>query len=662
MIECKIRERAIICALIFKIRSNIMTNSEKAAAVDSNFISDKKNILEAVNSPEDLKGLSVGELNQLCSEIRTMLIDTVSKTGGHLASNLGVVELTVALHKSFDSPKDTIIFDVGHQCYTHKILTGRKDVFYRLRQEGGLSGFPRPQESEHDPFITGHASTSISAAYGFARGNALNLSDGYVVAIIGDGALTGGLAYEGLNNAGRSKDKLIVILNDNKMSISRNVGGIARYLATIRSKPGYFKMKQAVEKFVQRIPLIGQRLRNWMLKSKTRIKNVLDHSTCFEDMGFSYLGPVDGHDMNKLLSVLETAKNMKRPTLIHINTIKGKGYTHAEKNPKNYHGIPSFDIETGDYQSGTDNFSYIFGATLCKIATDDDRICAVTAAMTEGTGLGMFRSLFKDRFYDVGIAEEHAVTFSCGLARKGLVPVFAVYSSFLQRSYDQILHDAATQGLKLVLGVDRAGIVGEDGETHQGLFDVAFLRTVPGIYIYSPSTYAETELFLKLAIYDAPSVAAVRYPRGAQPHISIPYISKDLPFDVIESGKNSDTAVITYGRTFGSVCDAYLKLTDSGNQVDIIKLNRIWPLRDDLYERLEDYKNIFVFEEVMENGGIGEHIAYTLLRRGYKGNFKVTAIKDGFVPQSTVSSALKKHQLDADSVVDIILSKIGHGE
>lgn len=293
MIECKIRERAIICALIFKIRSNIMTNSEKAAAVDSNFISDKKNILEAVNSPEDLKGLSVGELNQLCSEIRTMLIDTVSKTGGHLASNLGVVELTVALHKSFDSPKDTIIFDVGHQCYTHKILTGRKDVFYRLRQEGGLSGFPRPQESEHDPFITGHASTSISAAYGFARGNALNLSDGYVVAIIGDGALTGGLAYEGLNNAGRSKDKLIVILNDNKMSISRNVGGIARYLATIRSKPGYFKMKQAVEKFVQRIPLIGQRLRNWMLKSKTRIKNVLYHSTFFEDMGFSYLGPVE---------------------------------------------------------------------------------------------------------------------------------------------------------------------------------------------------------------------------------------------------------------------------------------------------------------------------------------------------------------------------------
>ncbi len=625
-----------------------------AKAINTGLADAKKNILDGINSPEDLKKLSVGELNELCSEIRTMLIDTVSKTGGHLASNLGVVELTVALHKSFDSPKDTIIFDVGHQCYTHKILTGRRDVFYKLRQEGGISGFPRPQESEHDAFITGHASTSISAAYGFARGNAINLSDGYVVAVIGDGAMTGGLAFEGLNNAGRSKDKLIVILNDNKMSISRNVGGIARYLATIRSKPGYYKMKRRVEKFVQRIPLIGMPLRNWLLKSKTRIKNSLYHSTLFEDMGFSYLGPVDGHDMGRLLSVLETAKSMKRPTLIHINTIKGKGYTHAEKNPKNYHGIPGFDIETGDYQSGSDNFSYVFGAALCKIATDDDRICAITAAMTEGTGLSMFRSLFKDRFYDVGIAEEHAVTFSCGLARKGLVPVFAVYSSFLQRSYDQILHDAATQGLKLVLGVDRAGIVGEDGETHQGLFDVAFLRTVPGIYIYSPSTYAETELFLKLAIYDAPSVAAVRYPRGAQPAISMPYIPKDLPFDVIESG--SDTALVTYGRIFGSACDAYLQLADDGIKVDIIKLNRIWPLPDDLYERLGSYKNIFVFEETMENGGIGEHMAYTLLERGYKGSFKVTAVDEGFVPQSTVASALRKHHLDTDSMVDIIKS------
>ncbi len=618
-------------------------------------MSDDRSILENINGPDDLNNLSDSQLNKLCAEIRSMLIETVSKTGGHLASNLGVVELTVALHKVFDSPKDTIIFDVGHQCYTHKILTGRKDKFCTLRQEGGLSGFPRPQESEHDSFITGHSSTSISAAYGFARGNALNISDGYVVAVIGDGALTGGLAFEGLNNAGRSKDKLIVILNDNKMSISRNVGGMARYLATIRSKPGYYRLKKVVESSVLHIPFIGLRLRNWMVRSKTHVKNIIYHSTLFEDMGFSYLGPVDGHDVSKLISILETAKSMKRPTLIHINTLKGKGYVHAERNPKDYHGISGFDIETGDHQSGSDNFSYAFGATLVKLATDDDRICAITAAMTEGTGLSMFRSLFKSRFYDVGIAEQHAVTFSCGLARKGLVPVFAVYSSFLQRGYDQLLHDAATQNLKLVLGVDRAGIVGEDGETHQGLFDVAFLRSVPGIYIYSPSTYGDLEIAMQSAIYDAPGVAAVRYPRGSQPRLPIQYQPKEQSYDIIK-GEGNSTAVLTYGRIFGSVCEASLKLREQGTEVDIIKLNRIWPINQDFYSIIMEYDNIFVFEECMENGGIGEHIAYKLMSLGYQGLFKVTAVTEGFVPQSTTQSALKKYKLDAGSIVDIILN------
>ena len=398
-------------------------------------------VLDRVNSPKDLKKLNDNELEELCSDIRELLINTVSKNGGHLASNLGVVELTVAMHKVFNSPNDQIVFDVGHQCYTHKILTGRKDKFSTLRTENGISGFTRPVESEHDIFSSGHSSTSISSAVGLARAKQIKGEKGKVIAVIGDGALTGGLAYEALNNSGNDNSNLIVVLNDNNMSISKNVGSMAKNLTTIRTSKRYVKIRKVVYK-----------------------------STFFEDLGFRYYGPIDGHDIDLLVDVFNAAKAHNHSVLIHVNTVKGKGYYPAEKNPTQFHGIGKFDINTGEPKSSGKNFSAAFGEVMCKFAQKDSRICCVTAAMAEGTGLCNFAKQYPKRFFDVGIAEQHAVTFSSGLARNGLVPVFAVYSTFLQRSYDQLIHDVAMQNLKVIFAIDRAGFVGEDGESHQGVF------------------------------------------------------------------------------------------------------------------------------------------------------------------------------------------------
>ncbi|MBQ2211354.1 MAG: 1-deoxy-D-xylulose-5-phosphate synthase, partial [Ruminococcus sp.] len=419
--------------------------------------------LDKIDSPDDLKKLSIDELYVLCDEIRDMLVKVVSQNGGHLSPNLGTVELTVALHYVYDLPRDSIVWDVGHQSYTHKILTGRRDKMTTIRKEGGLSGFPKRSESKYDSFNVGHSSTSISAAYGIARAKHLKKDTSKTIAVIGDGALTGGLAYEGLNNAGRSPCNFTVVLNDNKMSISRNVGSIAWYLTHIRIRPGYIKTKKIVEKILLHTPVIGNPIRKLLLSSKSQLRISVYRNTIFEDLGFVYYGPVDGHDLRSLIHAFNASKNVTQGVLIHVITKKGKGYCYAENDPKTYHGVGKFDIDTGEPVSSRKGYSAKFGEAMCDFASKDEKLCAITAAMTSGTGLTKFAEKYKERFFDVGIAEEHAVTFACGMAVQGMTPVFAVYSTFLQRSYDQIIHDAAQQKVHIVLAIDRAGIVGDDG-------------------------------------------------------------------------------------------------------------------------------------------------------------------------------------------------------
>lgn len=615
-------------------------------------------LLDGIKSPSDVKKLSKEQLNILCSEIRSEMIETVSKNGGHLASNLGAVELTVAIHRCFNSPKDKIVFDVGHQCYTHKLLTGRLDRFSTLRTKGGISGFPRPDESEHDSFLVGHSSTSISAAYGMSQAKAIKGENGYVIAVIGDGALSGGLAYEALNNAGRSRDNLIVVLNDNKMSISKNVGAMSRYLALIRSRPHYYSFKDKTYKLLSRIPLIGRPIADLIMRLKTMLKGLMYNSTIFEDMGFYYLGPVDGHDIEKMTNLFNAAKSMRRPVVVHVNTIKGKGYSFAESAATAFHGVSRFDIETGERIPSADSYSKVFGEAVCAFAANDKRICAVSAAMTESTGLNEFRRKYKNRFYDVGIAEQHAVTFAAGLSISGLVPVFAVYSTFLQRAYDQVLHDAALQHLKLVLAVDRAGVVGEDGETHQGLFDAAFLSGIPGITVYSPCTYDELRYALKRAVYNDCGVVAVRYPRGSEPQLPAGYKS---PCDSVSIVGEGEVCAVTYGREYAAVAEAAARLKNEGINVKIIKLCRIAPIDEQAYSEVLPCKKIFFFEEGIKAGGIAEHFAAGLMERGYKGEYRITAVDGVFVQHASVSQSLSELRLDADSVHETLYNEVKEG-
>ena len=436
-------------------------------------------ILSTIKSSHDVKRIADGAIDALCAEIREKLIEVVSVNGGHLSPNLGVVELTVAMHRVFDFPKDSVVWDVGHQSYTHKLLTGRFESFDTLRTKDGISGFPKKEESPYDDFNTGHSSTSISAAFGIANAKAMKGDNSHTVAVIGDGSLTGGLAFEAMNNAGRFNRNFIVVLNDNKMSISKNVGAIPRYLTTVRIQPWYIRVKKFTERALSKIPLLGRLIKAFLRRSKSKIKNIVYKNTLFDCFGFTYLGPIDGHNVEELENALETAKKITSPTLIHVVTKKGKGYRPAEDNPGEFHGIGQFDIDSGEPMSSHKGFSAEFGRTLCELAGKDDKICAITAAMSGGTGLNEFARTHKNRFFDVGIAEEHAVTFGCGLASKGFRPVFAVYSTFLQRAYDQLIHDAALGQNHLVLAIDRAGIVGSDGETHQGVFDVSMLNTIP---------------------------------------------------------------------------------------------------------------------------------------------------------------------------------------
>lgn len=614
--------------------------------------------LNKIKSPKDIKSLKTDELNELCAEIRTELVEVVSKNGGHLAPNLGAVELTVALHKVFDSPKDQIVWDVGHQSYTHKLLTGRFDRFSTIRTEHGISGFCRPNENEHDIMSSGHSSVSISSAYGLAKANTIRgNTDRYSIAVIGDGALTGGLAYEGLNNAGKSDDNLIIVLNDNNMSISKNVGAISRHLTVLRSKPSYYKLKEDTEHFLNKIPLIGRGM-SWFISTvKSGIRRLFYRKTIFEEMGFIYLGPIDGHDVELVSQVLESAKNRKRPVVVHVNTVKGKGYSYAEENPRDFHGISPFDIETGDWGKGKANYSEKFGKTLCRLAEDDDRICAVTAAMTSGTGLIEFSEQFKDRFFDVGIAEGHAVTFASGLSRNGLVPVVALYSTFLQRAYDQLMHDASMQNLKMVIAIDRAGFVGEDGESHHGVFDASFLNAVPKMTVYSPSSYDELELHMKLSIYENEGLCAVRYPRGGEIGLPSDYVASGDAYTVY-GNKDASVSIVTFGRLFSYACKAVEELKSSGIDVKVIKLNRIRPIDSEAVESVLKCKNVFFFEEGVRSGSVGSNFASMLLDNGFKGNYKLTAIDDEFVGQATMASLLKRFKLDTDGMSSVIKSTV----
>ncbi len=616
-------------------------------------------LLSKIKSPDDVKKLDEKELNSLCDEIREKLIEVVSVNGGHLSPNLGVVELTVAMHRTFNFPKDSVVWDVGHQSYTHKLLTGRFDSFDTLRTKDGISGFPKKEESPYDDFNTGHSSTSISAAFGIANAKAMRGDNSHTIAVIGDGSLTGGLAFEAMNNAGRFNKNFIVVLNDNKMSISKNVGAIPRYLTTVRIRPWYIRVKRNTERVLSKIPLIGRLMKAILRRSKSRIKNLIYKNTLFDCFGFTYFGPIDGHNIEELENALLAAKKNNSPALIHVVTKKGKGYQPAESKPGEFHGIGQFDIDSGEPISSHKGFSAEFGRALCGFADKDDKICAITAAMTSGTGLTEFSKTHKNRFFDVGIAEEHAVTFGCGLASKGFRPVFAVYSTFLQRSYDQLIHDAALGNNHLVLAIDRAGIVGSDGETHQGVFDVSMLNTIPNSTIYSPTYFEGMRKSLHTALYVQKGLAAVRYPRGGELFRPDNFPEESIDYNIY-GNPNARLLLVTYGRLFSYACKAQQKLFEKGVDVCILKLCKIKPISDDAVFFASRFGEIWFFEEGVKNGGIARNFSDLVVLRGFRGSYHIKAIGDEFVKQMTVNEALAMLKLDSQGMTDVILKDLGN--
>ena len=618
--------------------------------------SGNKVCLSELQLPEDLRKLNPSQCKGLCSEIRNLLINTVSKTGGHLSSNLGVVELTLAIHRNFNSPEDRIVWDVGHQAYVHKILTGRADRFSTLRQKGGLSGFPKPEESVHDTCISGHSSNSISVACGIAEAMKLQGRNNYTIAVIGDGAMTGGMFYEAMNNAGKeSVSNLIVILNDNEMSISKNVGALAKYLNDLRNSEKYLDTKRKVERNINKLPAVGTKMAKGIKKVKDAVKSTVLETTIFEDMGFVYLGPINGHELEDLDEAMRMAKKIHAPVFIHVQTKKGKGYPPAETNPGEYHGISRFDIATGNPEvSASDSYSSEFGKKLTELGERDSSICAITAAMKYGTGLQYFSKRFPERFFDVGIAEQHAVTFAGGLASMGMIPVFAVYSSFLQRAYDQLVHDIAIGGLHMVLGIDRAGVVGEDGETHQGLLDIPMLTTIPGTIIYSPSSYKEMKLCLNRAVFAEKGLVAVRYPRGSEDGCchEVPPTTDH----VFMHNEGAQTLIISYGRCFNEAFRAHELLKAEGISCDLLKLTRIFPLPEVLYSELKDYRRIVFFEEAMCCGSISEKLGEMLEVSGFAGDYSRVAI-NGFVKQASVRECLDQLGLTAEKMTEYVLQR-----
>lgn len=607
-------------------------------------------ILETLQSPADVKRLSAADTEQLCDELRQFLVEQVSRTGGHLASNLGTVELTVAIHRVFDTSSDRLVFDVGHQCYVHKALTGRRELFGTLRQFGGLSGFPKPYESPHDAFMAGHASDSVSVALGMARARTLLGQDYHVLALIGDGALGGGLSFEGLNDAGDSGERLIVVLNDNGMSIDANVGGLSRNLARMRTTEEYYEFKKKYRAALSRLPG-GSALYGLSHEVKTALKKSLlpPVSTMFEDMGFAYMGPVDGHDVARLTAVLQAAKEEKRPVLVHVHTIKGSGYEPAQREPERFHGIGPFDTATGkEKKAAGETFSSVFGQTLTALAREDGQVCAITAAMGEGTGLTGFACMFPRRFFDVGIAEGHAVAMAGGMAKQGLTPVFAVYDSFLQRGFDMLVQDVALEHLHVVLGVDRCGLVGADGETHHGCID--YLSQIPGMTVLTPASFAELRRMLHRAVLEEKGPVAVRYPRSGECGYH-----GDCGGESVTVFGGGAAAVVTYGILTGQALEAAELLKNEGISLRVVKLNQVAPLDGEaVCAALDGASHIVAVEDQLRAGCVGERLAAVLAERGIPTRLLLRNVGDALPPQGTVSQLWQSLGLDAQGIAQAV--------
>lgn len=604
------------------------------------------NLLDNIRSPWDVKDMPEEELPQLAAELRDFTVRSVAKTGGHLSANLGVVELTVAIHRVFDTSKDRLVFDVGHQSYIHKLLTGRRDGFSNLRQFGGLSGFPKPSESIHDAFIAGHASTSVSEALGMARARTLSGEDYSVIALVGDGAMTGGLSYEAMCDAGASREPLIVILNDNGISIDRNVGGMAKYLSRLRLRRGYRRFKKAYRKVMNAIPG-GKYLYRFNHKIKESMKRRILKCEMFEDLGFTYLGPVDGHDIPELINVLELARDLKCPAVVHVITKKGKGYQKAEENPYLYHGVGRFDPDRGICEDTEPSFSSVFGEEMVKLGAENKKLCAITAAMAPGTGLVEFSKKYPDRFFDVGICEEHALSMAAGLAHQGGVPVAAIYSTFMQRGYDMLLHDIGILSEHVVLAVDRAGIVGEDGETHQGIFDVSYLRTVPGMTVYSPASFQELRDMLKAAVCEVKGPVAVRYPRGGEGRYKDGGAESSR---LLREGE--DFTLVTYGDTVNDALTAADALSEKGVEIELIKLGTIKPLDfKAVYESVKKTGRLMVVEECVSSGCVGAELAARLTEEAMSPRRLILRnIGDTYVTHGPVKKLREEYRLDAASI------------
>ncbi len=602
-----------------------------------------------------LAGISDREGTELCAQLRQELVDDVSKTGGHLASNLGAVELTVAIHRVFDTRQDRLVFDVGHQCYCHKILTGRREAMATLRQYGGIAGFPKPVESVHDAFIAGHASNSVAVALGMVRARQA-LGEHYkVMALIGDGALTGGLAYEGLSNAGACGQQLLVILNDNGMSITTNVGAVADHLARQRLKPQYLTFKRYYRR-VMNSGKIGRKVYRFTHKVKQALKQSLLPCSMFENMGFNYVGPVNGHDLTGLTRALRYARELNEPVLLHVKTVKGKGYAPAEENPDAFHGVSPFDPATGKSKKKSgENFSAVFGRTLTQLAQQDRRVCAITAAMMSGTGLSQFQAAFPERFFDVGIAEGCAVSMAAGMAKQGAIPVFAVYSSFLQRAYDMLIHDVAIDKLHVVLGVDRAGLVGEDGETHHGVFDVAFLDSVPGMTVLAPSSYAELAGMLEQAVLHVDGPVAIRYPRGGEGA----YQGDAGPGHAAVLRQGDDITLVSYGILINDVLEAAELLAAEGVQAEVVKLNVITPLDPELVlESVKKTKVLLTVEDSAAHSSVGERLAAAVAEAGLRAKVLCRTSGDKFVTHGALSCLKQELGLDSAGIFRAALEEV----
>ena len=611
-------------------------------------------LLDTINCREDLLKIPPEQEAQLCAEIREYLVECVAKNGGHLSSNLGIVELTVAIEKEFDTARDRLVFDVGHQCYVHKLLTGRREELKNLRTYGGVAGFPKPCESDCDAFTAGHASSAVSVALGMARARTLQKEDYRVVALLGDGALTGGLSYEGLNDAGASSEPLIVILNDNAMSITPNVGGIASYLNLIRTKPGYFKLKRIWRKFALNAPG-GMFIYRIVHRLKESFKRHTLGINLFEEMGFQYMGPVSGHDITRLIYMLRRAKEMHCPVLLHVLTQKGMGYEPAELNPDVFHGVGPFEPETGEVSKGGKTFCEAFGEELTRLAAHDQKICAITAAMRQGNSLDSFACAYPDRFFDVGIAEGHAVSMAGGLAKQGLTPVVAIYSTFLQRSFDMIMQDVALLDLHVVFAVDRAGLVGPDGETHHGEFDVGYLRQVPGMTVLCPSNCLELRQMLSRAVYDCTGPVAVRYPRGGDGAYQ-----KALGQPVLREGK--DLTIVSYGIMINEAIAAANLLDQQGLHAEILKLDRISPLdMGPIEASAKKTGAVFLAEDCARQGSLSQEVFSALAAAGISVKCAARNLGDSFVTHGCRAELLRERGLDGQSLAEWIAEVLRDG-